>query len=143
LSSGQGGAPFATVADYENALKRNREFATNVDEAIAQWRKGEAEGVVDSKLTVRNMIEQLDNQLKLKPEESPYWGPIKAFPKEIPEAERTRLTETYRKSISTVIYPALQRLHDFLAKDYLAHAREGSGLKYMKGGDRLYAYLVQ
>src|SRR5206468_11629055 len=65
ISSGQGGAPFASVADYENALKRNREFATNVDEAIAQWRKGEAEGVVDTKLTVRNMIEQLDTQLKL------------------------------------------------------------------------------
>src|SRR3954471_15579775 len=40
ISSGQGGAPFQTVADYENALKRNRDFAANVDEAIAQWRKG-------------------------------------------------------------------------------------------------------
>ena len=143
ISSGQGGAPYQSVADYENGLKRNRDFAANVDEAIAQWRKGEAEGVVDTKLTVRNMIEQLDSQLKLKPEESPYWGPIKAFPKELPAAERARLTEAYRASIGTVIYPALQRLRDFLANDYLAHAREGVGLKYMKGGDRLYDYLVQ
>ena len=36
--------------------------------------------MVDTKLTVRNMIEQLDDQLKLKPEDSPYWGPIKDFP---------------------------------------------------------------
>src|SRR5438309_2471613 len=128
ISSGQGGAPYQSVADYENGLKRNRDFAANVDEAIAQWRKGEAEGVVDTKLTVRNMIEQLDNQLKLTPEESPYGGPIKAFPKDISEADRTRLTEAYRNSISTVIYPALRRLHDFLAKDYLARAREGVGL---------------
>jgi uncharacterized protein (DUF885 family) len=42
LSSGQGGAPYATVQDYENSLKRNRDFARNVDEAIRQWRKGEA-----------------------------------------------------------------------------------------------------
>src|SRR5947208_7024051 len=143
ISSGQGGAPFQTVADYENALKRNRDFATNVGQAIAQWRKGEAEGVVDTKLTVRNMIEQLDNQLKLKPEDSPYWGPIKAFPKDMSAADRARLTEAFRTSISTVIYPALRRLHDFLASDYLAHARDGVGLMYMKGGDRLYAYLVQ
>ena len=34
LSSGQGGAPYATVADYENSLKRNRDFAANIDEAI-------------------------------------------------------------------------------------------------------------
>ena len=69
LAGGQGAAPFKTVADYETNLKRNRDFATNVDEAIAQWKKGEAEGIVDTKLTVRNMIEQLDNQLKMKPEE--------------------------------------------------------------------------
>ena len=143
ISSGTGGAPYATVRDYENGLKRNQDFARNIDQAIAQFRKGEAEGVVTTKLTVRNMIEQLDNQLKLKPEESPYWGPVKAFPKEIPQLERDRLTMQYRRSIATVVYPALQRLHDFLKNDYLGHAREGVGLMYMKGGDRLYDYLVQ
>ena len=71
LASGQGSAPYKTLADYENSLKRNRDFAANIDEAIAQWRKGEAAGVVDTKLTVRNMIEQLNDQLKLKPEDSP------------------------------------------------------------------------
>ena len=35
IASGQGGAPYNTVADYENSLKRNRDFAANVDEAIA------------------------------------------------------------------------------------------------------------
>ena len=143
LASGQGGAPFKTVEDYENNLKRNRDFATNVDEAIAQWKKGEAEGVVDTKLTVRNMIEQLDNQLKLKPEESPYWGPIKSFPDSIGAADRARLTTEYRDSIAGVIYPALTRMHDFLKSEYLGHAREGVGLSYMKGGDALYRYDVQ
>src|SRR4051812_30652357 len=143
ISSGQGGAPFATVADYENGLKRNRDFAANVDQAISQWRKGEAAGVVDTKLTARNMIEQLDTQLKLKAEASPYWGPINAFPKGMSATDRARLTQAYRTSIETVIYPALQRQRDFLAKDYLARAREGVGLKYMKGGDLLYDYLVQ
>ena len=99
--------------------------------------------MVDTKLTVRNMIEQLDNQLKLKPEESPYWGPIKSFPASIGAADRARLTAEYRKSISGVIYPALQRMRDFLQNEYLAHAREGVGLMYMKGGDALYRYQVQ
>ena len=143
VSSGTGGAPFANVSDYERALKRNDDFARNVDEAIVQWKKGEAEGVVDTKLTTHNMIEQLDNQLKLKPEDSPYWGPLKAFPKDMAEADRSRLTAAFRSSIGTVVYPALQRLRTFLANEYLGHAREGVGLKYMKGGDRLYGYLVQ
>ena len=143
FSSGQGGAPFATVRDYENGLKRNEDFARNVDEAIAQWKKGEAEGVVDTKLTVRNMIEQLDNQLKLKPEDSPYWGPLRAFRGGITAADQARLAEEYRRSITTVIYPALQRMQAFLKIEYLGHARDGVGLLTMKGGDRLYAYQVQ
>jgi uncharacterized protein (DUF885 family) len=143
LASGQGGAPYNNVTDYENSLKRNRDFAANIDEAIAQWKKGEAEGVVDTKLTVRNMIEQLDNQLKLKPQESPYWGPIKNFPASIGAADRARLTNEYRQSISGVIYPALRRMRDFLQNEYLGHARDGVGLMYMKGGDALYRYEVQ
>jgi uncharacterized protein (DUF885 family) len=143
IASGQGGAPYSSVADYENSLKRNRDFAANIDEAIAQWKKGEAEGVVDTKLTVRNMIEQLDNQLKLKPEDSPYWGPVKSFPNNFSAADRARLTNEYRTSITTVLYPALTRMRDFLQNDYLARAREGAGMMYMKGGDQLYPYLVQ
>jgi uncharacterized protein (DUF885 family) len=143
LASGQGGAPYNTLADYENSLKRNQDFASNIDEAIRQWKKGEAEGVVDTKLTVRNMIEQLDAQLKLKPEDSPYWGPIKAFPASIAAADRARLTEQYRQSITTVITPALQRMHDFLAGEYLARARDSVGESSMKGGDKLYRYQVQ
>ena len=143
LASGQGGAPYATLKDYQNGLKRNQDFASNVDQAILQWKKGEAEGVVDTKLTVRNMIEQLDNQLKLAPEDSPYWGPIKNFPAEIAPADRPRLTSAYRGSISNTIYPALTRMRDFLEKEYLPKARDGVGLMYMKGGDALYRYDVQ
>ena len=143
IAGGQGAAPFRTVKDYENNLKRNRDFAANVDEAIAQWKKGEAEGIVDTKLTVRNMIEQLDNQLKMKPEDSPYWGPIKSFPASIGPADRTRLTAEYRNSLDTIVYPALQRMRDFLANEYLAHARDGAGLMYMKGGDKYYRSLIE
>jgi uncharacterized protein (DUF885 family) len=143
IAGGQGAAPFRTVADYENNLKRNHDFAANIDSAITQWKKGEAEGIVDTKLTVRNMIEQLDNQIKLKPEESPYWGPIQNFPASIGPADRARLTVAYRESLSNIVYPALQRMHDFLANEYLANAREGAGLMYLKGGDKYYRYLIE
>jgi uncharacterized protein (DUF885 family) len=143
IVGGQGAAPFRSAKDYESNLKRNRDFAANIDEAIAQWKKGEAEGIVDTKLTVRNMIEQLDSQLKLKPEDSPYWGPIEGFPSTIPAADRARITAEYRQSLTDVVYPALQRMRDFLANDYLAHAREGAGLMYMKGGDKYYRYLIE
>jgi uncharacterized protein (DUF885 family) len=143
FASGQGAAPFKTLEDYENNLKRHEEFVTYLDRAIDRFKQGEASGVVETKLTVRNMIEQLDNQLKQKPEDSPYFRPAKNFPDGISAADRERLTGEYRAAITDELYPALTRLRDFLKNDYLGHAREGMGLKYMKGGDRLYAYLLQ
>ena len=143
FASGKGAAPFKTVEDYENNLKRHKDFVTFLDRAIGRFKEGEASGVVETKLTVRNMIEQLDNQLKLTPEESPYMGPVKEFPAGFSDADKARLTAAYRDATANQIYPALTRLRDFFRDDYLAHARDGVGLKYMKGGDKLYAYLIR
>lgn len=143
LASGQGAAPFKTLADYENNLKRHADFVTYLDRTIGRWREGMAAGVVDTKLTVRNMIEQLDTQLKQKPEDSSYFGPVKQFPAEISAADRARLTAEYRTAITQQLHPALTRVRDFLRSEYLPAAREGVGLMYMKGGDQLYRYLVK
>ncbi|WP_309660952.1 DUF885 domain-containing protein [Sphingomonas sp.] len=143
FASGKGTAQFKTLADYDNNLKRHHDFVTYIDRAIGRFRQGEASGVVETKMTVRNMIEQLDTQLKQKPEDSPYYGPVKEFPAEISDADRARLTQAYRAAITNELYPVLTRLRDFLRDDYLSHARAGAGLMYMPGGDKLYRYLVQ
>jgi uncharacterized protein (DUF885 family) len=143
FASGKGAAPFNTLADYENNLKRHGEFVTYLDRAIGRFREGEASGVVETKMTVRNMIEQLDTQLAQKPEDSPYYGPVKQFPDSIGAADRERLTTAYRAAIADELYPALTRLRDFLKNEYLEKARDGYGLMYMKGGDKLYRYLIQ
>jgi len=143
FASGQGGAPFNTVQDYENNLKRHKDFVVYIDRAIGRFKEGQAADVVETKMTVRNMIEQLDGQLKLKPEDSPYFGPAKNFPEAIGAADRERLTALLRTAITDEIYPALTRLRDYLKNDYLASARDGYGLMYMKGGDHLYRYQIQ
>ena len=143
FASGQGGAPFNTVQDYENNLKRHRDFVIYIDRAIGRFKEGQAAGVVETKMTVRNMIEQLDSQLKMKPKDSPYFGPAKNFPEGIGAADRERLAAALRTAITDEIYPALTRLRGYLKNDYLALAREGYGLMYMKGGDHLYRYQIQ
>jgi uncharacterized protein (DUF885 family) len=143
FASGKGGAPFNTLADYENNLKRHKDFVTYIDRAIGRFKQGEQSGVTETKLTVTNMIEQLNTQLAQKPEESPYYEPVKNFPAAVSVADRTRLTQEYRAAITDELDPALTRLRDFLKTEYLGHARDGAGLMYMPGGDKLYSYLVQ
>jgi uncharacterized protein (DUF885 family) len=143
IASGEGAAPFKTVEDYENNLKRHAEYAAYLNRAIDRFRQGEASGVVETQMTVRNMIEQLDTQLKEKPEASTLFGPIERFPESFSAADRQRLTAAYKAELTDELYPAMQRLRDYLKTEYLPKARSGYGLMYMKGGDKVYRYLVQ
>jgi len=143
FASGQSAAPFATVRDYDNNLSRHRQFVPALDRAIARFRQGLASGVVDTKLTIRNVIQQLDTQLAEAPEASTYYDPIDNFPEAVPEADRVRLRREYRAIIADGIFPAYRRLRDFLQNEYLPRARDGAGLMYMQGGERLYARLIE
>jgi len=143
FASGRGPAPFRNVEDYENNLTRHREFVIGIDRAIGRFRQGLASGVVDTKLTIGNVIQQLDTQLRDAPEASPYYGPVQNFPDAVPEAERARLRAAYAAVIRDDIFPAYRRLREFLQNDYLPHARDGVGLVHMRGGDRLYRRLIQ
>jgi uncharacterized protein (DUF885 family) len=143
FASGHGAAPFRNVEDYENNLTRHREFATAIDRAIGRFRQGLASGVVETKLTIRNVIAQLDTQLRDAPEASPYYAPVTSFPDAVPEADRARLRAAYLVAVRDQIFPAYRRLRDFLQNDYLPHARDGVGLVSMRGGDRVYQRLIE
>jgi len=143
IASGQGAAPFNTLADYENNLKRNDEYTVDIDRAIARFREGMATGIVQPRLIVANVISQLDQQLAMKVEDSPYYGPVKRFPAAISVADQVRLRTAYAKEIREKIYPANRRLRDFLANEYAPKARETVGLSGMKDGDKLYAFLIE
>jgi uncharacterized protein (DUF885 family) len=142
FASGQSAAPFKTMTDYDNNLKRHREFITLIDRSIGRMREGMKSGVVETKLTIRNVIEQFDTQLKQPVEESPYFGPIKMLPESFSDTDKARLRLDYRTTIEMGLYPAYRRMRDFLQKEYLPKARDGVGLKYMKGGPVLYKELI-
>ncbi len=143
LASGNTGIPFKTVEDYENNLKRHADYVQLIDRSIAKFKEGEASGVVETKMTIRNVIEQLDTQLKQAPEDSPYWEPIKNLPDSFSQADKERLTARYREVVAGQVYPANQRLRDYLRDQYLPKARDTFGLSQMKGGKALYLQLVE
>ena len=143
FASGQGAAPFKTVVDYDNNLKRHKEYITLMDRSIDRFRQGMASGVFETKLTITNVIDQLNTQLAQKTEESPYYGPATKFPEGFSDADKVRLTAEYRDVIEQGLYPVNARLRDFLRDSYLPLAREGVGLSYMKGGEGLYQYLIE
>ena len=143
FASGQGAAPFKTVQDYDNNLKRHKEFIVLMDRSIDRFRQGMASGVFETKMTITNVVDQLNTQLAQKTEESPYYGPALKFPEGFSDADKARLTSEYRDIIENGLYPANARLRDFLRDSYLPLAREQVGLSAMKGGEGLYQYMIE
>jgi uncharacterized protein (DUF885 family) len=143
LSSGESIAPFKTVADYENGLKRFDDFVRMTDGSIARMQQGLDAGIVQPKLIMTNVVEQLDAMLAQNVEASSFYLPLTKFPAEVPAAEQARLKAAYAQAIAAKVRPALTRLRDFIRDTYLPRARDTVGLLHMKGGPALYQYLVQ
>jgi uncharacterized protein (DUF885 family) len=143
IASGQGAAPFKTVSDYENNLKRHHDYVTYLDAAIGRFRQGMKAGIVQPKLVVNNVIDQLNLQIAQGVEGSTFMGPVKSFPAGIPAADQARLKIAYADAVRTEIVPALVRLRDFLKNEYLPASRDAVGLHAMKGGDAYYAFMIE
>ena len=143
--SGEGNQPFKTVKDYENWLGRARGFTAWTDSAIANFRVGMKTGVVLPRVLVQRMIPQLlaKDIVVTDPTKSLYYGPITRLPKDFSDADKTRLTDAYKKAILTELVPAYQKLGTFMKNEYLAKARATSGIDAVPGGKEIYAYDVK
>jgi len=142
LSSGEGAAPFKTVADYDNNLKRLAGYVVLIDRSIGRMQQGLADGVTNPKLVMQNVIGQLDALNAEGVEGSTFYKPVKKFPDSISAADRTRLTAAYAAFIRDQLIPAHTRLRDFIRDVYLPKARTTVGLGQMPGGAAYYRYLV-
>ncbi|HET9629815.1 MAG TPA: DUF885 domain-containing protein [Novosphingobium sp.] len=138
-----GSLRYETAADYRTNLALMRAIAPVMDQAVIRFREGMASGVVEPRLTVRNMISQIDALLALGVADSPFTSPVREFPVAIAPDDRVALHEAYFVTARNVVIPAYQRLRRFLAEDYLPAARETIGLGQMPGGAALYRALLR
>jgi len=142
LSSGDSAAPFKTVADYENNLKRLDGYFAWLGAVIGRMQQGVADGITNPKLVMVNVVNQLDALLPAKVEDSVFYRPVTKFPDSIGAADRARLTAAYAAMVRGKLNPAQTRLRDFIRQDYLPKARDTVGLGQLPGGAALYSYLV-
>lgn len=142
FASGQSAAPFKTIEDYQNNISRHKDYVAITDRSIEGFRQGMKTGVLETSLTINNVIEQLNTQLGQGIMDSPLWGPIKNFPESFTDEEKASIQADHQVAVSG-IYAAHARLRDFLVEEYLPVARTTVGLSEMKGGGVLYAQMIE
>ncbi len=136
-------APRATVKDYENIVARLNALPVLIDQTIVLMQKGLAAGITPPRITLRDVPDQVANQLEADPEKNSLLKPFTEFPMQISEAERARLRKEAATALKEKVIPAFAKLKEFLVKTYLPGARESIGMSELPKGRSWYAYKVR
>jgi len=137
------GGSLRTIHDVEARLDLERTLPVLFDNATSRFREGMASGVVEPRLTVIDMIAEIDAILARPPERSLFMAPLRHLPRATAPATRRRFERAFLAAANNDVYPAYRKLRAFLANEYLPAAREAVGLSAIPGGTGLYRLLVR
>jgi uncharacterized protein (DUF885 family) len=116
-------------------LTRLAAYPTAVEQYIDTLREGIADGRTSAAVPVRKQIEQIERLLSL---------PTENFPAvTLAHVANDDARDRVREATATHVYPALQRLRDFLADEYESHARPEPGVSGTPGGDEAYRLAIR
>jgi uncharacterized protein (DUF885 family) len=136
-------SPHATVKDYEDMLARLRALPAVIDQTIVLLKRGLAAGVTPPRVTLRDVPQQVKNQMEPDAGRNALLKHFWKFPAAIAETDRERLQAQAKAALHEQVIPAFGRLHEFLVKEYLPGARETIALGDLPDGKAWYAYNVR
>ena len=140
MGSGGGNQPFKTVKDYDDFLKRITCFVAYEDTCITNMKRGMSEGITPPKVLMEKVLPQLQNIFSKQDTANVFYGPLKNFPKEFSDADKSRLTTAYSKAIKEEVNPTYQKLYTFIKEEYLVKCKDVAGISNIPDGKKYYAY---
>lgn len=143
--SGEGSQPFKTEKDYTDWLKRMEKFPEWMDAAMANFKDGISNKIVLPKKLVVKMIPQMraEEIITSDVDKNIFYGPLRKFPSNFTNAQKTKLTSQYQDVVTKKIIPAYTKMGDFLEKEYYPNARDTDGYNALPKGNDIYAYYVK
>ena len=138
-----GTMPNATVAQLETQVARLRALPAHVDQVIALLADGLARGITPPQITLRDVPQQVLNQIPDDPLKSPLLGGFKRPGANVPGEEAARLKAEAVQAYATAVKPAFARLHAFLTEKYLPGARTTIAASALPDGPAWYAWRVK
>jgi len=135
-------APFATVRDYENYLKRLDALPKLLQQTAATLEAGIKSGWVPPRVAMLRTPSQIAAFTGDDVTASPLYLPFKSFPASVAAEERKRLAAAADAVLKDRVRPALVALQQFMETRYLPACREELAASRLPGGKRYYDLLV-
>ncbi|MCF8167917.1 MAG: DUF885 domain-containing protein [Rhodoferax sp.] len=128
--------PLTSRTEGENMLARLRAFPARIDQEIDTLREGIRQGWVSARPVLKRVMQQLDTQLAAKL--SPFFEPLTKPGAGISANDRNALQEAGKEIVTQQVNPALQRLRQFVALEYLPRAPVSGALLHYPNGQAVY-----
>jgi uncharacterized protein (DUF885 family) len=135
--------PKNSKKNYEDRIARLEKVPALEGQVEILLREGLKRKVTSIKMLLSGVPAQFDRVLTDKIEDSPLYKPFKDMPPSINAGDKAELQKRALETIHGKTYPALQRLREFVVKEYIPNSRTTTAWKDMPDGEAWYAYLVR
>jgi uncharacterized protein (DUF885 family) len=135
--------PAAAAGHFENVLARLEAVPALVDQTIVLMKEGLLAGLTPPRVTLRDVPQQVRNQIVDDPPASPLLRAFAGLPESVPATAAERLRERAAAAYAAHVRPAYRRLYEFLVDDYIPGARESIALRALPDGEAWYSWSVR
>lgn len=132
-----------SAEDYSKMISRLESAPQVVEQTIALMRKGMKAGVTPPAVTLRDVPQQIRNQLVDEADKSPMLGAFQQFPASVDPLQQESLKKQATAAFSEKIAPAFEKLLAFVENEYLPAARKTIAMRDLPNGEAWYAYNVK
>lgn len=132
--------PAGKPADFADMIARLEGSGKLVDQTLELLREGLARGITPPRITLRDVPQQVLNNLPTDLQDSAVFRPFRELPAVIPATEQVALRGRALAAVTNVFYPKFRELHRFLAEEYVPKSRESIAATALPDGEAWYAF---
>jgi uncharacterized protein (DUF885 family) len=133
-------SPFFTTKDYQDVLARLNAVPRLIDQVIALMERGLEQKITPPKITLRDVPQQIRNQIVEDLPSNPLYKPFTNFLPSISVDDQAQLRARAADAIKGKVLPAFRKLDHFFTEKYLPHTRESIGLSALPNGAEWYLF---
>jgi uncharacterized protein (DUF885 family) len=126
--------PFDSVKHYEDYISRLHQ----IPKALLQTEEVLRAGVKDHLVPVRFIAEKIPGQAEGVITANPFILPLKKFPADFSDAEKSRLTDEITSTVNNEVFPAYKQFAAFITTNYIPYGRTTLSINSLGGGKRRY-----
>lgn len=134
--------PVRTAGQRDDVLARLESLPLLVDQTIALLERGLREKVVQPRVTMTEVPQQIKNQMPNDPKSAPLLAWLEQLPRGMGAQEREAVTKQAVGLYREKVCPAFERLHRFMDQKYLPGCRDSVSWRELPDGNEWYEYHV-